>query len=377
MLDRDAIAWWADAERLRGAGRAGRCPALITPRPAPARPPRAWPSPPGSARAVVPWLWRRKRGRRRAARPASPTCRGACGWPPRRSGRRSSSSARSSPPARALFPPELVEEFKRCRDQVPAEPFDDVRAHRRGRPRPAARRRCSRRSTETPLAAASIAQVHAARLRTGEDVVVKVQRPDVARLVHTDLRAMAWLAPHLVGRIPVAALANPPALVELFADTIVEELDFRVEAANMLDVATMLHDLGQTGYVVPRPHPELVTRRVLVMQRLDGFKFDDVAGMREAGVDTEGVVRTAMVALMEGAMIDGVFHGDLHGGNLFVLPDGRTALLDFGIVGRLSDERRVAFLRLMVGGDDERPRGPDGGAARPRRAAARHRPAAP
>ena len=130
----------------------------------------------------------------------------------------------------------------------------------------------------TPIAAASIAQVHAARLHTGEDVVVKVQRPDVGRLVHTDLRAMAWLAPHLVGRIPVAALANPPALVELFADTIVEELDFRVEAANMLDVAAMLHELGQDGYVVPRPHPELVTRRVLVMQRLDGFKFDDVGG---------------------------------------------------------------------------------------------------
>jgi ubiquinone biosynthesis protein len=116
----------------------------------------------------------------------------------------------------------------------------------------------------------------------------------------------------------------------------------------MLDVATMLHDLGQTGYVVPRPHPRLVTRRVLVMQRLEGFKFDDVVGMREAGVDTEGVVRTAMVALMEGAMVAGIFHGDLHGGNLLVLPDGRTGLLDFGIVGRLTDERRVAFLRLMI-----------------------------
>ena len=184
---------------------------------------------------------------------------------------------------------------------------------------------------------------------TGERVVVKVQRPAVDRLVHDDLAAMAWLADRLVGRIPVAALANPPALVELFADTIVEELDFRIEAANMIDVAKMLHDLGQAGYVVPRPHPSLVTRRVLVMQRLDGFKFDDVAGMRAAGVDTEGVVRTAMVALMEGAMIAGIFHGDLHGGNLFVMPDGRTALLDYGIVGRLSDDRRRAFLRLMVG----------------------------
>src|SRR5690606_7208480 len=113
----------------------------------------------------------------------------------------------------------------------------------------------------TALAAASIAQVHAARLRTGEDVVVKVQRPSVAKLVRKDLAAMAWIAPWLVGRIPVAALANPPALVELFAETIVEELDFRLEAANMLDVATVLRDLGQDGYVVPRPHPQLVTRR--------------------------------------------------------------------------------------------------------------------
>ncbi len=95
-----------------------------------------------------------------------------------------------------------------------------------------------------PIAAASIAQVHAARLITGEDVVVKVQRPRVASLVRKDLRVMAWLAPHLVGRIPVAALANPPALVELFAETIVEELDFRLEAANMLDVAGVLRDLG-------------------------------------------------------------------------------------------------------------------------------------
>ena len=136
---------------------------------------------------------------------------------------------------------------------------------------------------------------------------------------------MAWLAPHLVGRIPIASLANPPALVELFAETIVEELDFRMEAANMIDIAAMLHELKQTGYVVPRPHPSLVTRRVLVMERIDGFNFDDVAGMKDAGVDTEAVVRTAMVALIEGAMVYGVFHGDLHGGNLFVLPDGRTA----------------------------------------------------
>ncbi|CAN5839867.1 AarF/UbiB family protein [soil metagenome] len=246
-----------------------------------------------------------------------------------------------------LFPEELVSELKRCRDRVPPESWDDVRTvveEELGRPLEEVFIAFER----TPLAAASIAQVHAARLRTGEDVVVKVQRPQVAGLVRRDLAMMSWLAPALVGRIPVASLANPPALVELFADTINEELDFRLEAENMLDVARVLADLGQRGFVVPRPHPELVTRRLLVMERLSGFAFDDVAGMHEAGVDTEAVVRTGMIAFLEGAMLYGVFHGDLHGGNLFVQPDGRTALLDYGITGRLDEPRRLAFLRLLM-----------------------------
>jgi len=248
-----------------------------------------------------------------------------------------------------IFPPELVGEFKLCRDRVPAEPFRLVREVIEadlGRPLDEVFRWVDR----TPLAAASIAQVHGATLRTGEQVVVKVQRPTVARLVRDDLRVMAWLAPKLTGRIPIAALANPPALVELFAQTITEELDFRLEAENMLDIARTYAELDQRGYVVPRPHPTLVTPRVLVMERLDGFRFDDVAGMKDAGVDTEAVVRTGMIGFVEGAILHGIFHGDLHGGNLFVLPDGRTALLDFGITGRLDETKRVAFLRLLMGG---------------------------
>ncbi len=248
-----------------------------------------------------------------------------------------------------LFPVELVEEFKKCRDQVPPEPFTAVRRVVESDLAAPLESVFSSFDRE-PLAAASIAQVHAAVLRTGEEVVVKVQRPAVAQVVKRDLRVMAWLAPMLVGRIPVAALANPPALVELFADTISEELDFRLEAQNMLDVASMLAGLDQRTFVVPRPHPTLVTRRVLVMERLSGFAFDDVAGMRDAGLDTEAVVRTGMIAFLEGAMLAGVFHGDLHGGNLFVLPDNRTALLDYGITGRLDERRRIAFLRLLMGG---------------------------
>jgi ubiquinone biosynthesis protein len=247
-----------------------------------------------------------------------------------------------------LFPSELVNEFKKCRDQVPAESWAAVRTTVE-QDLGARLEDVFSSFDQTALAAASIAQVHRATLRTGEEVVVKVQRPDVSTLVRRDLQVMAWLAPFMIGRIKVAALANPPALVELFAETIVEELDFRMEADNMVDIAAMLHDLDQHAYLVPRPHPSLVARRVLVMERLQGFNFDDVVGMKAAGIDTEEVIRTGMISFMEGALIHGVFHGDLHGGNLFVLPDGRTALLDFGIVGRLSQARRMAFMRLMLG----------------------------
>ncbi len=346
QLDRETLGWSSLAVALRQRAR-GEVPGLTTP----AR------VPPGVrvitvatrlVSAVLPWMIAKRRGRlatteasradislrlRRAAEALGPTY---------------IKLGQIISAGDGLFPAELVAEFKKCRDQVPPEPFETVRL--------TVEQDLGARLDDvfatfdrTPLAAASIAQVHAATLRSGERVVVKVQRTTVSSLVRDDLRVMAWLAPHLVGRIPVAALANPPALVELFAETIIEELDFRIEAMNMVDIATMLHDLGQDRYVVPRPHPKLVTRRVLVMERVDGFNFDDVAGMQGAGIDTEDVIRTAMVAFMEGAIIEGIFHGDLHGGNLMVLADGRTALLDHGIVGRLTGPRRNAFLRLMVG----------------------------
>jgi ubiquinone biosynthesis protein len=345
VLERDDLRWYPLSVELRSRAR-GEVPGLT-------KPSRV---PPGArvvtvvrhlGRAVVPWLARKKRKRYATPEASRADISRRLRVAAERLGPTYIKLGQIISSGEGLFPPELVAEFKLCRDQVPAEPFDTVRC--------VVETDLGARLEDvfsdfetTPLAAASIAQVHAATLRTGEEVVVKVQRPQVSMFVRKDLRVMAWLAPHLVGRIPIAALANPPALVELFAETIVEELDFRMEAANMIDIAAMLRDLDQRGYVVPRPHPRLVTRRVLVMQRLRGFNFDDVAGMKDAGIDTEDVVRTAMVALMEGAMIDGVFHGDLHGGNLFVMADGRTALLDFGIVGRLTGERRLAFLRMML-----------------------------
>ena len=255
-----------------------------------------------------------------------------------------------------LFPDELVREFKQLRDQVPPEPFDDVRAvievELGG-----SLDEIFESFDEEPIAAASIAQVHAARLVTGEDVVVKVQRPRVAELFRADIAALTWLAPYLVGRIPVTALANPPALVELFAETVIEELDFRLEADNMLAIAGVFAATEQRAIIVPRPHPELVTRRVLVMERLHGFAYDDVTSMHAAGIDTHALLQAGLIASLEGALIYGVFHGDLHGGNLVVQPDGRTVLYDFGQTGRLTEPQRLAFLRLLMTGSTGDARG--------------------
>ena len=248
-----------------------------------------------------------------------------------------------------LFPPELVSEFRLCRDQVRAEPFETVRRvveQDLGRPL----EDVFAEFDPTPLAAASIAQVHVARLMTGEEVVVKVQRPTIGQQVQSDLKVMSWLAPFPVGRIPIAALANPPALVELFAETITEELDFRLEAENMLDVAEVFALLGQRGFEIARPHPTLVTRRVLVMERLRGFAFEDLESMQAAGVDTHEIIRTGMKGFTEGCIVHGIFHGDLHAGNLFVTEDGKIALLDFGITARMTPLQRSAFLRLMLFG---------------------------
>jgi ubiquinone biosynthesis protein len=247
-----------------------------------------------------------------------------------------------------LFPPELVNEMKKCRDKVPAETFDHVREVVEEELGPL--ESVFATFETTPIAAASIAQVHAATLLDGTPVVVKVQRPQIRTQVQNDLQVMATIAPLLVGRIPIAALANPPALVELFAETICEELDFRLEAENMIDIAGVFAAVGQRGYVIPRPHPRMVTRRVLVMERFEGFAFDDVEGMKAAGIDTHEVVRTGMRGFVEGCMIHGIFHGDLHAGNLMVLADGRIGLLDHGITGRMTPLERNAFLRLMLMG---------------------------
>lgn len=255
---------------------------------------------------------------------------------------------------RGLFPDVLVDEFAACRDRCPTLPIRTVRRVVEAEIGPLDE--IFESFDEEPISAASIAQVHGAVLLGGERVVVKVQRPGLEKAVEAHIRSMPPIARMVGRRFPHAQLADPEELVRLFATTILQELNFKLEAENMVDIALDLEAAGVSDVVVPRPIPGLVTERVLVMERLDGMHFDNVEEMRAAGIDTAALLATGLRSLVEGATVFGRFHGDLHAGNVICLPDGRFGLIDFGICARLDDDARAGLQRLLVGIATRNPR---------------------
>ena len=250
-----------------------------------------------------------------------------------------------------VFPDALVSECRSCRDQVTAVPWKQTRQTLEAELGPLHKRFAS--IDPTPLAAASIAQAHLARLADGTEVVIKVQRPRINRRIKQDIAVLAWVAPRLVGKIPIAALANPPALVELFAETISEELDFRIEVANMIEVDRALRarpgSTAKTGWRLPTPYLDAVTKRVIVMSRVAGRPLSSI-GVGDLPAAAAGdIFRQMTNSLLEGTCVHGIFHGDFHAGNVLVDDDGNIGLVDFGITGRLEGHRRIAFLRYVVG----------------------------
>jgi ubiquinone biosynthesis protein len=245
-----------------------------------------------------------------------------------------------------LFPPEWAEVLGVLRDQVPPFPSAEARAIVEDEMRAPLSTYFSDFGDE-PLAAASIAQVHPATLRDGTDVVVKILRPGLDRQVKDDLRAMRMVAT-LLERVSYTAVTSPKAVVEDFGRTLAEEMDFTLEADNMQRMRAILEAEGITDARVPRIYLDLVTRRVLTMERVDGIRFTDVEAMRASGIDTARLLRIGLQTVIEGVVVHGFFHGDLHAGNIIVLPDGTFVLIDFGIVGRLTEWTRHRLARYLI-----------------------------
>lgn len=246
-----------------------------------------------------------------------------------------------------LFPPLLSAEFRSLLDRVPPIPADHVRRtveRELGAPVEV----LFARFDDEPLAAASIAQVHAAVMHDGRRVAVKVRRPHLRRLTQRDLRLLGVLASVLDHAGTVGQMANPVAIVDDFTTTLRAELDFRNEAAAMTAFGRNLRGSGRHQAVtLPEPVDGLVTERVLVMSFIEGRPVDDVAALRADGHDLPDLLRTAVRAWLDGALVHGFFHGDVHAGNLFVTPDAQVAFLDFGITGTL-DPGTAAALRGAI-----------------------------
>ncbi|HEX4979124.1 MAG TPA: AarF/UbiB family protein [Acidimicrobiales bacterium] len=246
-----------------------------------------------------------------------------------------------------LFPGTLSEEMRRLLDSVPPEPAHRVRRIIR-KELGAPVSELFERFDDRPVAAASIAQVHRAWLRDGTSVAVKVRRPRLSGRIERDLRLLRLLALVIEQAGAVGEMANPVAIVDDFAVTLRAELDFRNEAGWMVDFERNLRSFGDNDRVLaPTPVPDMVSRRVLVMSFVEGRPVDDVIRGGGATHDLEELLIASIRAWAEGALVHGLFHGDVHAGNLFVTPEGRVVFLDFGIMGRLEDRVRRAVLDAL------------------------------
>jgi ubiquinone biosynthesis protein len=189
----------------------------------------------------------------------------------------------------------------------------------------------------TPLASASIGQVHRARLHAGDDVAVKVQHAGIRRRMEVDLDILTGLA-QLADRIPELRPYRPRAMVAEFRRVVRRELDFAREARNLQQFARNF--AGNKHVRIPRLYPQFSTTRVLTMEWLDGAKLSDALVRQSGAVDAREVTRHGAEMYLEMIFHHGFYHGDPHPGNLILLPDGAIGLLDCGMVGRLDEQLR-------------------------------------
>ncbi len=199
---------------------------------------------------------------------------------------------------------------------------------------------------EKPLASASIAQVYRSKLHSGKDVCVKVQRPNVRQTLELDIMILKELARLLDTYVPESRQYDPSGMVAEFERTTRREIDFTIEAANLEVFKENFRE--SNDIYIPEVYSDISTSRVLVTEYIEGIKISDVERLKQANLDVAAIARAGARAVFKQIYEDGLFHADPHPGNLFVLPDGRIAPVDFGIVGRLTRNEIEGLTDLTI-----------------------------
>jgi ubiquinone biosynthesis protein len=247
---------------------------------------------------------------------------------------------------RDLLPAELVDELSLLQHEAAFVPWPEIEAVLVAEYGTV--EKVFDRFDREPMAAASVAQVHSARLVSGEEVVVKVRRPGVTTVVERDLDIIRRLARTLERRTSWARSLGVMALAAGFAAALREELDFRIEARNLAAVTVTRVE----GVAVPKAFTEHSSKRVLVMERFEGAPLRRaMPQLAERGISSRELAERLLDYLLRQVMIDGVFHADPHPGNILLLTDGRLGMLDFGSVGRLDSALRSSMQRLLAAVD--------------------------
>jgi len=241
------------------------------------------------------------------------------------------------------LPPEMIEELKKLQDHARPLPFSEIRD--------VILETCPNLDDwflefdETPIASASIGQVHRAVLKDGTKVAVKVQRPGIPELIETDLSILLSMAERIDSVFPEVRTYNPVGMVQDFATQIRKELDFTRDARNADRMARNF--AGVPGIKFPKIYWEFTSSKVLVMEFIEGVRIDNADAIRAMGHDPHVVGVTGFQAYLKMIFEDGFYHGDPHPGNLLVTKEGDVVFLDFGIVGVLRPEKRQNFINLL------------------------------
>jgi len=250
-----------------------------------------------------------------------------------------------------LLPAPYLESLARLQDRLEPFPFDVVRETIEDE----LGVRLSRvfdDVDETPLAAASIGQVHAAVLRGGRDVVVKVQRPGIRRQVFDDLEVLEDIAERLEAHSEQGWLVGARDVVGQFRRSMLDELDYRKEASNLLRLREIVADRSQL--VVPAPYDDYSTSRVLTMDRIHGRKITDVSPLARLDIDGPVLAHALFDAYLDQILIEGFFHADPHPGNVLLTPQGRLGLIDLGMVARVPPQLRDRLIQLLLALGEQR-----------------------